>query len=68
MHDNKNSTENIEKDLKSLYDWSVTWKMEFNPETSKPAEEVLFTNRNSNAYNPITFEHIAIKSVNEHKH
>ena len=68
MHDNKNSTENIEKDLKLLYDWSVTWKMEFNPDTSKPAEEVLFTNRNSNAYNPITFEHIAIKSVNEHKH
>ena len=68
MHDNKTSTENIETDLKLIHDWSVIWKMEFNPDISKPAKEVLFTNRTSNSYRPIVFDHIAIESSNEHKH
>ena len=68
MYDNNNSTKTIENDLKSLYEWSVKWKMEFNPDIRKPAEEILFTNRNSNNYDPITFENIPIKTVDNHKH
>lgn len=68
MYDNKESTERIENDLKSLYKWSDTWKMVFNPDSRKPAEEILFTNRNSNIYDPISFINIPIKTVDEHKH
>ena len=42
--------------------------MEFNPDITKPAEEILFTNRKSSNYDPITFENISIQSVDEHKH
>ena len=42
---NINATENIENDLKLIHDWSVKWKMVFNPDSTKPAEEVLFTTR-----------------------
>ena len=45
MYDNHTSNEIIEHDLKLIYDWSVKWKMVFNPDITKPAEEVLFTNR-----------------------
>ena len=68
MYDNEKSTENIITDLKLLHEWSVTWKMEFNPDITKPAEEILFTNRKSSNYDPITFENISIQSVDEHKH
>ena len=37
--------------------------MVFNPDTTKPAEEVLFTNRTSNNYKPIVFDGIAIKQT-----
>ena len=68
MYDDKHSTENIEHDLKLIYDWSVKWKMLFNPDITKPAEEVLFTNRTTSIYSPIAFDDIAIKPVNDHKH
>ena len=63
-----NSTENIENDLKLIHDWSVKWKMVFNPDITKPAEEVLFTNRISTIYSPISSDDIAIKYVDDHKH
>ena len=62
MYDNETSTENIETYLKLtlVCYWSVTWKM-----VSKPAEEVLYTNRNSNIYN---YNASAITPVEDHKH
>ena len=68
MYDEKYSTENIEHDLKLIQDWSVKWKMLFNPDITKPAEEVLFTNRNASTHFPIAFDGISIKPVSEYKH
>ena len=47
MYDKEQSTSTIQSDLEKLLKWSVTWKMEFNPDENKPAKEILFTNRNS---------------------
>ena len=66
MYDEKYSTENIEHDLKLIHDWSVKWKMLFNPDITKPAEKVLFTNRST--YCLIAFDGIAIEPVSDHKH
>ena len=68
MHDNEESTKTIENDLQKLSEWSVKWKMQFNPDISKPAEVMLFTNRNSNDYYPISCENISLREVDEHKH
>ena len=68
MYDEKYSTENIEHDLKLIHDWFVKWKMLFNPDITKPAEEVLFTNRSTSTYCPIAFDGIAIEPVSDHKH
>ena len=42
--------------------------MLFNPDITKPAEEVLFTNRSTSTYCPIAFDGIAIEPVSDHKH
>ena len=68
MYGEKYSTENIEHDLKLMHDWSVKWKMLFNPDITKPAEEALFTNRSTSTYCSIAFDGIAIKPVSDHKH
>ena len=68
MYDEKYSTENIEHDLKLIHDSSVKWKMLFNPDITKPAEEVLFSNRSTSTYCPIAFDGIATEPVNDHKH
>ena len=68
MYDEKYSTENIEHYLKLIHDLSVKWKMLFNPDITKPAEEVLFTNRNTSTSCPIAFDGIAIEPVSDHKY
>ena len=49
------STKNLTEDLSNLHDWSVKWKMVFNPDPNKPAEEVVFTNRNITSYETASY-------------
>ena len=51
MYDNDICIKHLKDDLNRLHEWSVKWKMLFNPEPSKPAEEVIFTNRNNGISN-----------------
>ena len=42
----KNESANIlNKDLLSISKWAYNWKMLFNPDPSKPAQEVLFSRK-----------------------
>ena len=42
----KNESANIlNKDLQSISAWAYNWKMLFNPDSSKPAQEVLFSRK-----------------------
>ena len=43
--------------------------MSFNPDPTKPAEEILFSHKLSNTHHPpLFFNGIEVKRVNEHKH
>ena len=65
----KMSTNSLNDDLQSLYGWSVKWKMMiFNPDPSKPAEEVIFTNRNLTLYDPVSYSGVDVMQVAYHKH
>ena len=49
--------------------WAYQWKMEFNPDPSKQATEVLFSCKNVSPGHPhLTFNGTVIKKVNEQKH
>ena len=43
--------------------------MSFNPDPTKPAEEILFSHKKSKPYHPpLKFNNIVVKRVSEHKH
>ena len=54
MYDNDICIKHLKDELNRLHEWSVKWKMLFNPESSKPAEEVIFTNRNTTSYQTVS--------------
>ena len=59
----------LQHDLDIISEWANQWKMSFNPDPTKPAEEILFSQKNSKvAHPPLYFNGIEVKRVNEHKH
>ena len=61
-------TKFLNDDLNRLYEWSVKWKMIFNPDPTKPAEEVIFTNRNSTLYETASYSGVDLMPAEYHKH
>ena len=68
MYDRDTCTKDLKDDLNRLYEWSVKWKMIFNPDPNKPAEEVTFTNRTSTSYDTVSYAGVDVKSTDFHKH
>ena len=68
MYDKNMCTQHLRDDLKNLYEWSTKWKMIFNPDPSKPAEKVIFTNRSTTSYENVTYSGDDVKLVDYHKH
>ena len=59
----------LNHDLDIISKWANQWKMSFNPDPTKPAEEILFSHKNSSAHHPpLFFNGIEVKRVSEHKH
>ena len=42
--------------------------MLFNPKPSKPAEEVIFTNRSTSSYQTVSYSGVDVMPVHYHKH
>ena len=68
MYDKNVSSKNLQDDLSRLYDWSTKWKMIFNPDPTKPAEKVIFTNRNETSYETVTYSGEDVIQADCHKH
>ena len=68
MYDKDSCTKNLEEDLDRLHEWSVKWKMIFNPDPTKPAEKVIFTNRNLTSYKTVSYSGVEVECVDYHKH
>ena len=63
------SAENLNHDLSLISQWAFQWKMSFNPDQNKPAEEIIFSHKRHHQYlPPLFFNNIMVKQVNEHKH
>ena len=43
IHDIQTSTNNLNKHLGRISNWATQWKMNFNPDTTKQAQEVIFS-------------------------
>ena len=56
-------------DLKVIHEWAYQWKLEFNPDPSKQATELLFPCKKSSPnHRPIFFNGTLVTNIKEHKH
>ena len=63
------SANELNYDLCLISRWAHQWKMSFNPDPTKQAEELLFSNKLSRpSHPPLYFNGIEVKNVSEHKH
>ena len=59
----------LNHDLDIINKWAYQWKMEFNPDPTKQAKEVLFSCKKSYPVHPdLVFNGTAVTKVDEHKH
>ena len=69
VQDPEASFEMLQHDLDSITEWAHQWKMSFNPDPTKPAEEILFSHKKNKPYHPpLKFNNMEVKRVIEHKH
>ena len=63
------SANELNHDLHLIERWAYQWKMSFNPDPSKQAVEILFTQKRNSIYHPpLFFNNQIVKKVPEHKH
>ena len=57
------STEALNRDLERITEWAHQWKMVFNPDITKQAVEVIFSNKNNKgvAENQLVFNNIPLR-------
>ena len=52
IHDVNTSAKELNDDLKKINDWVFQWKMSFNPDPSKKAQEVIFSGKSKRLTDP----------------
>ena len=63
------SANNLNHDLHIIQQWAYQWKMEFHPDPTKQATEVLFFCKKSSPNHPqLIFNGRAVRKVNDQKH
>ena len=61
--------ETILSDLEKITNWANQWKMKFNPDISKQAVEIIFSNKtNKPQHPPVTFGGIPVARVESTTH
>ena len=69
VRDPATSANNLNHDLDIIQHWAYQWKMEFNPDPTKQATEVLFSCKKSSLNHPqLIFDGIAVAKSNDQKH
>ena len=63
------SADDLNHDFDIIYQWAHQWEMEFNPDPTKQATEVLFSCKKASPSHPrLIFNGIIVKKVSEQKH
>ena len=69
VHDLNVSANDLNHDLKKINDWAYQWKMNFNPDPSKQAQEIIFSRKiQENFYPPLYFNNIKVEQTALQKH
>ena len=62
-------TTNLNNNLNKIRNWTIQWKMNFNPDPSKQVQEVIFSRKlQKTNHNPVYFNHNSVQQVPSQKH
>ena len=68
-HDVNVSARELNDDLKKISNWTSQWKMSFNLDVNKQAQEVIFSRKiKSNIHPPLVFNNNIMSQANSQKH
>ena len=62
------SADELNQDLQLINRWALQWKMSFNPDSTKPTEEIIFSHKQTRQIHPPLFFNNIEVQVNDHKH
>ena len=69
IHDINSTANDLNSDLMKISNWAFQWKMRFNPDPNKQAQEVIFSRKiNKIDHPPLYFNQNLVKSSSTHKH
>ena len=69
IHDIQTSANNLNKDLERISNWATQWKMNFNPDTTKQAQEVIFSRKvKKTVHPPLLFNNASVTRTSSQKH
>ena len=61
VHDPNTSTNELNKDLQKIPEWAHQWKMSFNQDQNKQAQEVIFSRKIAKSSHPqISFNNVHV--------
>ena len=69
IHDNQTSANNLNKDLERISNWATHWKMNFNPDTTKQAQEVIISRKvKKTGHPPLLFNNASVTWISSQKY
>ena len=69
IHNTNSIANDLYSDLMQISNWAFQWKMRFNPDPKKQAQEVMFSRKiNKIDHPPLYFNQNLVKSSSTHKH
>ena len=69
VHNNNTSAEVLNRDLQKISEWAHKWKMSFNPDVSKQAQEVIFSRKQVKSVHPdLLFNNMTVHQTQCQKH
>ena len=69
VKDENESANVLNNDLSLISEWAFNWKMLFNPDPTKPAQEVLFSRKKKTLNHPtLSLNNIQVKRASSQKH
>ena len=69
VHDVNTSAKKLNNDLKKVNDWAFQWKMSFNPDPNKQAQDVIFSRKSKRStHSPLVFSNNNVSQTYSQKH
>ena len=69
VNDTNTSASDLNEDLEKIGNWAFKWKMNFNPDPNKQAQEIIFSRKKTASLHPVAyFDNEPVKLTQIHKH